>query len=67
MSGETPKNDCKSVDDYLSAQPEAVRDILERLRTAIRAALPSADELMSYKIPTRAPSVSRSPGASPSS
>jgi uncharacterized protein YdhG (YjbR/CyaY superfamily) len=42
----------KSVDDYIAAQPEAVRDILERVRSAIRKAAPEASESISYKMPT---------------
>jgi len=45
------KSDFKSVVEYIAAQPEAVRSILERVRSAIRAALPSAEEAISYQIP----------------
>lgn len=41
----------KSVDDYIAMQPEPVREVLERVRRAIRKALPNADEGISYKIP----------------
>ncbi len=47
-----PKADFKSVDDYIAAQPEAVQDSLERLRSTIRDNLPAAEEVISYKIPT---------------
>lgn len=40
-----------SVDEYLAAQPESVRPILERVRGAIRKALPAAEEAISYQIP----------------
>jgi len=43
--------DFKSVDDYIAAQPEAARGILQRVRNAIRKAVPKAEELISYKIP----------------
>jgi uncharacterized protein YdhG (YjbR/CyaY superfamily) len=46
------KSDLKSVDDYIDSQPEAVRAILERVRGSIRRALPEAEEVLSYKIPT---------------
>lgn len=46
------KTDFKSVDDYIASQPEAVRGLLERLRSTIRKALPGAEEMISYKIPT---------------
>ena len=40
-----------SVDQYVSAQPESVRATLRAVRTAIRKALPEAEEIISYKIP----------------
>jgi uncharacterized protein YdhG (YjbR/CyaY superfamily) len=46
-----PKNDFKSVDEYIASQPEAVQRILEGARGAIRKALPRAEEVISYKIP----------------
>jgi uncharacterized protein YdhG (YjbR/CyaY superfamily) len=42
----------QSVDDYIAAQPEEVRRVLERVRSAIRKALPKAEETISYNIPT---------------
>jgi uncharacterized protein YdhG (YjbR/CyaY superfamily) len=41
----------KSVDEYIAAQPDAVAAILELVRTAIRKALPRAEEVISYKMP----------------
>ena len=41
----------RSVDEYLSAFPDDVRAVLERVRRAIRAALPRATEVISYQIP----------------
>jgi uncharacterized protein YdhG (YjbR/CyaY superfamily) len=41
----------RSVDEYLASQPEATRAVLERVRSAIRKALPRAEELISYQIP----------------
>ena len=46
------KTDFKSVDDYIASQPEAVRGLLERVRSTIRKAVPGAEEMISYKIPT---------------
>ena len=46
------KTDFRSVDEYIASQPEAVRSILERVRSAIRKAVPAAEEVISYKIPT---------------
>jgi uncharacterized protein YdhG (YjbR/CyaY superfamily) len=41
-----------SVDEYIAMQPVPVQAILERVRTAIRKAVPQAEEAISYKIPT---------------
>ena len=41
----------KSVDEYLSAQPEAIRAKLEQLRAAIRKAVPDAVEGIGYRMP----------------
>ncbi len=45
------KTNFKSVDQYIDSQPEGVRGALERVRGAIRKALPKAEEIISYKIP----------------
>jgi uncharacterized protein YdhG (YjbR/CyaY superfamily) len=45
------KTNFKSVDEYLASQPAAVRRVLQRVRGAIREALPGADETISYQIP----------------
>jgi uncharacterized protein YdhG (YjbR/CyaY superfamily) len=44
------KTDYKSVDEYIAAQPASARDTLQRVRGAIRKALPDADEVISYQI-----------------
>jgi uncharacterized protein YdhG (YjbR/CyaY superfamily) len=41
----------ETVDDYVQAQPERTRAVLERVRAAIRKALPGATEGISYQIP----------------
>ena len=46
-----PKTGFRSVDEYLAAQPAESRAILEKVRTAIRKALPRAEEGISYRIP----------------
>jgi uncharacterized protein YdhG (YjbR/CyaY superfamily) len=46
------KTDFKSVDEYIASQPEAVQGILGRVRSTIRKAVPGAEEVISYKIPT---------------
>jgi uncharacterized protein YdhG (YjbR/CyaY superfamily) len=45
------KTDFKSVDDYIASQPEAAQDMLGRVRSAIRKAVPEAEEVISYQIP----------------
>jgi uncharacterized protein YdhG (YjbR/CyaY superfamily) len=45
------KTDFKSVDEYIAAQPEASQGVLERVRSSIRKAMPTAEEVISYKIP----------------
>lgn len=46
------RNDFKSVDEYLASLPEAVQVILGLVRSTIRKAVPAAQEVISYKIPT---------------
>jgi uncharacterized protein YdhG (YjbR/CyaY superfamily) len=46
------KTDFKSVDEYIASQPEAVQGILDRVRSTIRRAVPGAEEVISYQIPT---------------
>jgi len=41
----------KSVDDYLSRLSEDKRQALQRIRKAIRAAAPAAEECISYQLP----------------
>jgi uncharacterized protein YdhG (YjbR/CyaY superfamily) len=41
-----------SVDEYIAGQPEAVREMLESVRSAIRNAVPEAEEVISYQMPT---------------
>jgi uncharacterized protein YdhG (YjbR/CyaY superfamily) len=46
------KSDFKSVDEYIASQPEAVQGVLRRVRNSIRRAVPGAQEVISYKMPT---------------
>lgn len=46
------KSTFKSVDEYIDAQPPQAQDALKRVRAAIRRALPRADEVISYNMPT---------------
>jgi uncharacterized protein YdhG (YjbR/CyaY superfamily) len=45
------KTDFKSVDEYIALQPRAVQEILGRVRSTIRKAVPGVKEVISYKIP----------------
>jgi uncharacterized protein YdhG (YjbR/CyaY superfamily) len=45
------KKQFKSVDQYLAAQPDEARAVLEQVRRVIQRALPKADEAISYQIP----------------
>jgi uncharacterized protein YdhG (YjbR/CyaY superfamily) len=48
---EMAKTDFKSVDEYLATHPEDVQAILQRVRSAIRKAVPGSEEMISYQIP----------------
>jgi uncharacterized protein YdhG (YjbR/CyaY superfamily) len=45
------KTSFKSVDEYVASQPESVQGVLQRVRSAIRKAVPEAEEVISYQIP----------------
>src|SRR5262245_55875821 len=45
------KSNFESVNEYIAAQPEPTRSVLESVRSAIRRAVPKAEEMISYKIP----------------
>ncbi len=40
-----------NIDEYISAQPEKLRGLLEKLRHAIHSAAPEAEEAISYRMP----------------
>jgi uncharacterized protein YdhG (YjbR/CyaY superfamily) len=50
-----------SVTEYIAGQPEATRGALRRVRSAIRRAVPAAEEAISYQIPTYKMPGGRSP------
>src|SRR6202030_345891 len=52
LSSAMVKTDFKSVDEYIAAQPEAVQGVLKRVRSIVRKAMPEAEEVISYKMPT---------------
>jgi uncharacterized protein YdhG (YjbR/CyaY superfamily) len=41
-----------SVSDYIAAQPPELQRVLRRVRAIVRKALPGAEEVISYQIPT---------------
>jgi uncharacterized protein YdhG (YjbR/CyaY superfamily) len=45
------KTDFKSVTEYIASHPTGSRGILKRVRSAIRKAIPRAEETISYQIP----------------
>lgn len=46
------KTDFKSVDEYIATHPPAAQAVLQRVRSTIGKAVPSAEEAISYQIPT---------------
>ena len=42
----------KNVDEYIASFPRAAQEVLERVRSTIRKAVPGAEEAISYRIPT---------------
>jgi uncharacterized protein YdhG (YjbR/CyaY superfamily) len=42
----------RNIDEYIAGFPRDVQDVLERVRSTIRKAVPAADEAISYGIPT---------------
>jgi uncharacterized protein YdhG (YjbR/CyaY superfamily) len=47
-----PQTNFRTVDDYMALQPAAALRVLERVRDAIRKAVPGAEESISYRMPT---------------
>jgi uncharacterized protein YdhG (YjbR/CyaY superfamily) len=47
-----PNAHFRSVDEYIASQPKALQKALRRVRKSIVKALPSADEVISYNMPT---------------
>jgi uncharacterized protein YdhG (YjbR/CyaY superfamily) len=45
------KTDFKTVGEYIASHPPAVQRALRRVRSAIRKAMPRAEEVISYQIP----------------
>jgi uncharacterized protein YdhG (YjbR/CyaY superfamily) len=51
QNGDIKRSVPTSVDEYIAAQPEAVRPKLEQVRAAIRTAVPDAVEGIGYRMP----------------
>ena len=45
------KKQLKTIDEYITAFPKEVQDILEKIRSTIRESAPKAEEAISYGIP----------------
>lgn len=48
----TPTGTPQNFEQYIAGFPEEIREILERIRTTIKKAVPKAEEGISYKMPT---------------
>lgn len=46
------RGEITTIDQYIQAQPEDVREVLAELRETIRRAAPEATEKISYRMPT---------------
>lgn len=49
---DTKRTPAKNTDEYIDALPKAARSTLERVRKTIKSAVPKAEEVISYQIPT---------------
>ena len=47
-----PKEKFKTIDEYIATFPKNIRKILEELRQVIRDYAPTAEEAISYQMPT---------------
>ena len=46
------KSNYKTVDEYIALFPPDIRKLLEKVRETIRKAVPKAEEVISYQMPT---------------
>ena len=46
------KTNYKTIDEYIATVPKETQKILEEIRATIKAAVPEAEEKISYQIPT---------------
>lgn len=49
---ETSRKTYATIDEYIADFPEEIREILQKIRSTIRAAAPGATEKISYQMPT---------------
>ena len=47
----SPKAKITTVDDYIDAQPQPAKSLLEKVRKTIKTAAPEAEEVISYSMP----------------
>jgi uncharacterized protein YdhG (YjbR/CyaY superfamily) len=47
-----PRKTFKTIDEYISAFPEDTRELLERIRQAIKESAPAAEEAIGYGMPS---------------
>jgi uncharacterized protein YdhG (YjbR/CyaY superfamily) len=45
------KTDFKSAEEYIATLPKATQDVVQEVRAALKAAVPDAEEVISYQIP----------------
>lgn len=45
------KTDFKSIDEYIGSRDESEREVLQRIREAVRGGAPEAEEVISYQLP----------------
>src|SRR5215510_2812019 len=45
------KTDFKSVNEYIASKPKETQLVLKRVRSTIRKAVPSGEEMISYQMP----------------
>ena len=48
----TKKSTFSSMDEYIATFPEDLQEILQKVRSTIKAVAPKAEETISYDIPT---------------
>jgi uncharacterized protein YdhG (YjbR/CyaY superfamily) len=51
MGKKGPMPNFKTIDDYITAQPVEVQNVLQELRSIIKEAAPDAVEVLNYKVP----------------